>query len=103
MYSKFTYASTSSTSTTGSQTISGISLAILIILVLIAAVLVIQKFKLSEKLKGLVNKVFKFIFWNFLIRYMQVAFINMNYSSLTSVLTTDSLFDKIMSANILAL
>ena len=27
----------------------------------------------------------------------------MNYSSLTSVLTTDSLFDKIMSANILVL
>jgi hypothetical protein len=83
--------------------LSGISLAIFIILMLIVAILVIRKFKLSEKLKNVANKVFQFIFWNFLIRYIQVAFINMNYSSLTTVLTTDSLFDKIMSANILAL
>ena len=83
--------------------LSGISLAIFIVLVLIVVILVIRKFNLSEKLKNVVNKVFTFIFWNFLIRYLQVAFINMNYSSLTSVLTTDSLFDKIMSANMLAL
>ena len=83
--------------------LSGISLAIFIVLVLIVVILVIRKFNLSEKLKNVVNKVFTFIFWNFLIRYLQVAFINMNYSSLTIVLTTDSLFDKIMSANILAL
>ena len=42
------------------------------------------------------------IFWNFLIRYLQVSFINLNYASLTSVLTTSNLFEKIMSANILA-
>ena len=83
--------------------LSGVSLAVFIVLALIVVILVIRKFKISGKLKNLVNKVLKFVFWNFLIRYLQVSFINFNYASLTSVLITDSLADKIMSANILAL
>jgi hypothetical protein len=83
--------------------LSGVSLAILIVLAFVVIILVIRKLKLSEKLKNFVNKVFKFVFWNFLIRYLQVSIINLNYASLTTILTTDNLLDKIMSANILAL
>lgn len=83
--------------------LSGVSLAVFIILALVVVILGIRKFNLSEKLKNFVQKVFKFVFWNFLIRYLQVSFINLNYASLTTVLTTDSLLDKIMSSNILAL
>ena len=81
--------------------LSGVSLAILIILVLSVVILIVRKLNLSEKIRKFVNKVFRLIFWNFLIRYLQVSFINFNYASLTSVLTTESLFEKIMSANIL--
>ena len=82
--------------------LSGVTLAIFVVLLIILVIFVVKKFNLSKKLKTVLEKVFKYIFWNFLIRYLQVAFINLNYASLTSVLTTDSLFDKIVSANILA-
>lgn len=81
--------------------LSGISLAIFIVLILAVVIFVIRKFNLSGKLKNGVNKVFKFMFWNFLIRYFQVSFINLNYASLTSALTVDNLADRIISANIL--
>lgn len=81
--------------------LSGISLAIFIVLILAVVIFVIRKFNLSGKLKNGVNKVFKFMFWNFLIRYFQVSFINLNYASLTSALTADNLADRIISANIL--
>jgi hypothetical protein len=82
--------------------LSGVSLAILIILVLAVAVLLIRKFNLSEKLKNFADKVIRFVFWNFLIRYFQVAFLNLNFASLTSVLVPESLQDLIISAIILA-
>jgi len=47
--------------------LSGVSLAVFIVIAFIIVILVIRKFKLSEKLKNMVNKVSKFVFWNFLI------------------------------------
>ncbi len=76
-------------------------MAIFIVLILAVVIFVIRKFNLSGKLKNGVNKVFKFMFWNFLIRYFQVSFINLNYASLKSVLTAENLADRIISANIL--
>lgn len=82
--------------------LSGVSLAILIVLLLAVVILAMRKFNLSERIRKLVNSIFRLIFWNMLIRYLQVSFINLNYASLTSVLTRNNLFEKIMSANILA-
>jgi hypothetical protein len=83
--------------------LSGVSFAILIIFLLVLVIYVMRKFNLSEKMNKFVNKIIKYIFWNFLIRYSQVSFINFSYASLTSVLTTESLSEKIISAIILTL
>lgn len=44
-----------------------------------------------------------FLFWNFLIRYFQVTFINFHNAGLTSIQQPANLSDKIVSANILAI
>lgn len=79
------------------QKLSGVSIAILVILLFVCAIFIIRRFNIGEKLKALAQKIVKMIFWNFLIRYFQVAFINLNFSFLTSVKTTDSLFEMIFS------
>jgi hypothetical protein len=61
------------------------------------------KFNKIQKVKEVLKKVIDFFFWNFLIRYFQVSFINFNYAALVSIQNPDSLSDKIISSNILTL
>ena len=81
----------------------GIALIIVVFLLIIVVIVFLRKFNKIQKLKEFIKKVMEFFFWNFLIRYFQVAFINFNNAALTSIQNPESLSDKIVSSNILAI
>lgn len=85
--------------------LGGISFILVFILILLAIVLVLGVVVRNKNgvIFGLLTKIKKILFWNFIIRYMQVAFINLSYSALKDVKVANSNNERIISINILAL
>ena len=57
-----------------------IPLALVVLLVMLASI--VLRFEWAQKI---LDKVKAFIFWNFLIRYYQVSYINFQYASLAKL------------------
>jgi hypothetical protein len=62
--------------------LGGIGLAGIVILLLIIAVLLVRKFGKSDKVKEAAQKIKNMLFWGFLIRYLQTAFLNLTLGAI---------------------
>lgn len=82
----------------------GVALSVFLLAILVMILLVSLYFgRKSFKLQKILLLIIKAVFWNFLIRYFQAAFISFNFAALSSVLfSTASSQDFGTSAAILA-
>jgi hypothetical protein len=79
------------------DSLGGISILAGLVILIAAVVAIAYKFSSHPKIKPLLLKIKLFFFWNFLIRYFQVAYIDLQFNALVQIFSGPTIIGKISS------